>query len=179
MWKHEEYFFQRRTSYFGESLTSLYRSTGPTTNSMKLSRGPLNFWHNNLTSLNQGKSSICPSQIHAPLPNFWVKSDWNHENMSDFFPIIKHETISRWCLQKALLDTTQEALLRKSHLFPLHGSPDIRLQISLQTDSLKHQSICSPLRTRIVTTDVNETRSMLNGLLDQVLVHSWLPISST
>lgn len=101
------------------------------------------------------------------------------ENMSDFSPVIKPEIISRWCLQKALLDTTEEALLRKSHLLPLYDSPDINLQISSQTDSLKHQSICSSLRTHIVTTDVNETTSMLNGLLDQVLVQSWLRISST
>lgn len=157
---------------------------GPTTNSMKLSPRPLNFSHNNLTNLNQGQSSICPSQIQASLPKFWDKSDCNHESylqesMSDFSPVIKPEIISRWCPQKALLDTTDEALLRKSHLFSLHDSPDINLQISLQTDSLKHQSICSPLRIHIVTTDVNETKSMLSGLLDHVLVHSWLPIIST
>jgi len=28
-------------------------------------------------------------------------------------------------------------------------------------------------------TDINEMRSMLNGFLDQVLVHSWLPVIST
>ncbi|EOB01208.1 hypothetical protein Anapl_02327 [Anas platyrhynchos] len=48
-----------------------------------------------------------------------------------------------------------------------------------KTDSLEHRSICSPLGTHIVTTDVNGRRSMLNGLLDQVLVPSWLPTSST
>lgn len=63
---------------------------------------------------------MCPCQIQAYLPKFHVKSDflpYNEIGCIFFSPAIKPKIIFRLCLQKALLDTTESALLRQKTPF--------------------------------------------------------------